>query len=152
MIIIIIHYCLTTEYNYIQLYACAIIHTLNAILFSAVKNFLTIIYNYNSYTILCTLTFPTDIFVSLSSMEYIVEEGRGLVVIAIDKSGITPGNQDTLVLLTLSDGTAIGVNTYITNDPTHTHPHTHTHTPHTHTQNNPMHTHPHTHTHTQGVP
>ncbi len=42
-------------------------------------------------------------------MEYIVEEGRGLVVIVIDKSGITPGNQDTLVLLTLSDGTAIGM-------------------------------------------
>ncbi len=41
-------------------------------------------------------------------MEYIINEGSGLVVIAIDKSGITPGNQNTLVMLTLSEGTATG--------------------------------------------
>ena len=52
---------------------------------------------------------PVDIFVSLSSAEYVVNEGDGFVVVVIEKSGITPNNEETEVLLTLQDGTARGV-------------------------------------------
>ena len=46
---------------------------------------------------------------SLSSAEYVVNEGAGFVVVVIEKSGITPNNEQTEVLLTLMDGTAQGV-------------------------------------------
>jgi len=48
------------------------------------------------------------VIVSLTSSEFIVNEGVDVVLLFIEKSGVTPNDEDTLVVLTLSDETAQG--------------------------------------------
>ena len=68
---------------------------------------------------LCLISPASDIFVSLSSVEYVANEGDRFAVLRIDKTGVTPNNEDTELLLTLTDGTAQGAH--------HTHTHAYTH-------------------------